>query len=71
MNRRVSINDHADFLTGLLTPSDHDDIDDMLDEEIVMDPYNREPSSRRSDKEISKLLDILDNLPTGKDADER
>ena len=43
-----------------------DEIDRELDEMIEVDPYNREPPSRKSDKEISRVIDILDNLPRGK-----
>lgn len=42
---RVSIKAHEEFLAGLLTQPDLDDIDDFLDDEIVVDPYNRQPSS--------------------------
>ncbi len=49
-------------LDGLLTESDFDEL-------IEVDPYNREPSSRRSDKEIARVLDLLDNLPRGKGAE--
>jgi hypothetical protein len=54
---------------SLLTASDLDEIDRELDEQIEVDPFNRDPSSRKSDKELGKLLDLLDNLPTGKDAE--
>jgi hypothetical protein len=48
---------------------DLDEIDRELDEQIEVDPFNREPSSRKSDNELGKLLDLLDNLPRGKDAE--
>lgn len=44
-----------------------DEIDRELDDLIEVDPYNREPSSRKPDKEIFSALDILDNLPRRKD----
>ena len=46
---------------SLLTPADDEDVDE------VSWP-DRNPPSRRSDKEISNLLDLLDNLPTGKES---
>ncbi|MES2920186.1 MAG: hypothetical protein V4819_01470 [Verrucomicrobiota bacterium] len=54
----------------LLTDTDLDEIDRALDDHIEVDPFNREPSSRKSDKELGRLLSILDNLPRRKDADE-
>ncbi|MES2659275.1 MAG: hypothetical protein V4689_11710 [Verrucomicrobiota bacterium] len=50
-------------IEGLLSDTDLDDLDDM----IVVDPYNRAPSSRKSDKSLDRLLRILDELETGKD----
>lgn len=39
-----------------------DDLDRFLDEEQECDPYNGDPPSRRKDKAVSKLLDLLDSL---------
>ena len=70
--RTVTVDDHLHFRKCLATDSlGRDEIDRELDEMIVVDGYNREPSSRRSDREIARVLSILDNLPRGKDADER
>ena len=41
-------------------------IDDELDEMIQIDPFSGDPPSRRKDKEVSRLLNLLDNLATGK-----
>ena len=66
--RRVTVDDHLHFRRSLATDScGRDEIDRELDEMIVVDPYNREPASRKSDASIGRLLSILDNLPTRKD----
>lgn len=47
-----------------------DEIDELLDERIEIDPYVTGTNSRRTDKELARLLDLLDSLPisdTGKD----
>jgi hypothetical protein len=77
----VTVEEHHHFQRSLVTDSygrdeidreidDLDEIDRELDEQIEVDPLNREPSSRKSDNELGKLLAILDSLPAGKDADE-
>jgi hypothetical protein len=50
--------------------NDIDEIDEFLDEEIQVDPYVTGTNNRRSDKELAKMLDLIDNLPistNGKD----
>lgn len=60
--RKISIEDHRDWQHSLLTPADEDDIfDDLLE----VDPYVPNAPSRRSDKELARVLAILDNLQTG------
>lgn len=49
----------AHDLRRITRPVDHDDDDDL-----AADPFNGDPPNRRSDKEISKLLDLLDSLNT-------
>ena len=39
-----------------------DDIDRELDEMIEVDPFNGDPPNKRSDKELSRLLSILDSI---------
>ncbi len=68
--RPVSVNAHALFLDSLLTPDDLDEIDRELDEQTIVDPYEVHAPSRRSDKEVANLLDLLDNLETGNDRKE-
>ena len=68
--RPVTINEHALFLDSLLTPDDLDEIDRELDEQTIVDPYEVHAPSRRSDKEVANLLDLLDNLETGNDRKE-
>ncbi len=59
--RPVTINEHALFLDSLLTEADHDEIDEFVGE--------FSPSQTKSGKEISRLLNLLDNLPRGKDSE--
>ncbi|MES2658140.1 MAG: hypothetical protein V4689_05955 [Verrucomicrobiota bacterium] len=67
--RVVTVEDHQHFRRPFATDSmGRDEIDRELDDEIEVDPFNREPSSRKSDKELGRLLRILDELETGKDA---
>lgn len=64
----VSVADHENFLAGLLSQKDRDQLDEIdreLDEQIVCDPYAGDPPSRRKDKEIGQLLGLLDNLERG------
>ena len=56
----------TDAQAELPPPSYHDDIFDLsdreLDEMIEVDPYDGDPPSRRSDKELGRVLSILDSL---------
>jgi len=61
--RRVTVEDHLHFQKSIRTDERGiDEIDRMLDEQIEVDPYNGDPPSKRSDKEISRVLSILDSL---------
>lgn len=45
-----------------------DEIDRGLDDDRVEVPWPKiNPPSRRKDSEVTRLLDLLDNLPTGKE----
>ena len=57
--KRVSVAGHHMFREGLRGSTD-DDID--FDDVIQIDPYAGDPPSKRSDKEISRLLDVLDSI---------
>jgi len=51
-------------------PHDFDEIDHEIDEHLVIDPYVSGAPSRRSDKELARILDLIDSLPvssTGKE----
>jgi hypothetical protein len=68
--RKLSIDQHdqlrREMLGGLVDERDFDDIDELIE----IDPYVSGTSNRRSDKELSKILDLIDNLPissNGKD----
>jgi hypothetical protein len=70
--RRTTVADHDAFRRGLYTTDEPalDEIDDDLDDMAVADPYELHAPSRRSDKELARMLDLLDSLPTGNDRKE-
>jgi hypothetical protein len=57
----VAVNDKAEWQHSLLNQEDIDEIDDLLE----VDPYVPNPPSRRSDRELSRVLAILDNINSG------
>lgn len=67
----ITVSDHENFhrdldaLHGLLRPHDFDDIDAELDDMLQVDPYNGDPPSRRKDREVSRVLGLLDSLERG------
>jgi hypothetical protein len=64
--RRVSVEQHEAFQKSISRPCDKwDEIDDQLDDMIHVDPYNGDPPSRRKDREISRVLGLLDSLERG------
>ena len=68
--RPVSVNDHAHFRHCISTDDRGvDEIDRELDEMIEVDPGDFNPPSRRKDSEVARMLELLDNLPTGKDSE--
>lgn len=75
-SKPISVSDHhairREMLAGLLHERDFDDIDLEVDELIQVDPYLTGTNNRRSDKELARMLDIIDSLPTssnGKEGD--
>jgi hypothetical protein len=64
--RPLTVEQHAAWRESLAAPGrgfDHIDA-------FVADPYEVHAPSRRSDKEVANLLDLLDNLETGNDRKE-
>jgi hypothetical protein len=61
--RRASINHHINWRDSI-EPLQAADLDDDL---IVCDPYSNDPPSKRSDRELSRTLAILDSLERGMD----
>ena len=61
--RTVSVETHQAFRESLAKPSQFDEVDAALDEEIQVDPYVSGTNTRRSDKELARMLDLIDNLP--------
>ncbi len=55
--RRVSVQDHADWLHSLLTSGDIDEI-----EEVVVDPLVEQFAKPRSEREARGVLAVLDEL---------
>ncbi len=53
-------------IDSLLTQADHDELDEIL----VVDPYEVHAPSRRSDKDLEGLLNLIDSLETGNDRKE-
>ena len=62
--KRVTVEGHEDFRHSLLTDGDLDEIDE-IDDLLEVDPFIPNPPSRRSDRELARVLAILDNLQTG------
>lgn len=51
------------FLRSIQTDAQgRDEIDRELDEMIEVDPFNGDPPNKRSDKELDRLLSILDSI---------
>ncbi len=62
-SRRVSVDDHKAFREALTDRSAAlDEIDAELDDMLQVDPFNGDPPSRRKDREISRVLSLLDSL---------
>ena len=59
------------FLRSIRTDAQgRDAIDRELDDALVEDPWPEvNPSARRKDSELQRVLDILANLPRGKDSE--
>jgi hypothetical protein len=55
---RVTIDQHAEFLAGLMSEGDFDDV-------LEIDPFIPEVGNRRSQKEQDGVLAILDELEKG------
>lgn len=55
---RCTVAKHEEFLAGILGPDDLDEI------ESLVDPYAGDPPCRRSDKEVNRVLALLDSLET-------
>lgn len=55
----VTVAEHGHWQRGLSSESQADDLDDDL---INVDPYSGDPPNRRSDKELGRVLSILDEL---------
>ncbi len=61
--RPITVAEHQAFRESISTPRYDDEIDAAIDEHLEIDPYVTGTNNRRSDKELAKMLDIIDNLP--------
>jgi len=64
--RRVTIAEVQDFRKSISRPTErYNEIDNLLDDEIQVDPYDGDPPSKRKDSELNRVLSILDSLERG------
>jgi len=64
--RRVTIAEVQDFRESIASNDERfDEIDNLLDDEIQVDPYDGDPPSKRKDSELNRVLSILDSLERG------
>ena len=68
MSASISVDQHRHFQRSLATDDQgRDEIDRGLDEDRVEVPWPEiNPPTRRKDSEVARILDILDNLTSGK-----
>jgi hypothetical protein len=57
---KCTVQNHVEFLAALMS---EDDMDDLL----MVDPYECQAPSRRSEKEVAGILAILDEIKKGKE----
>jgi hypothetical protein len=62
--RPLSVEQHAAWRESISTPQAFDEVDLEIDRINVVDPHECHQPSRRSDKEVASLLDLLDSLET-------
>jgi hypothetical protein len=71
--RRVTPDDQLHFRRCISTDERGvDEIDREIDEHLQIDPYVTGTNSRRSDAELARMLELIDNLPisdNGKDGE--
>lgn len=58
------VNDEHSIRCMAIDELGRDNLDRMIDEHLQIDPYAGDPPSRRSDKEIDRVLSILDSIET-------
>jgi hypothetical protein len=62
--RPLTVAGHHEWRESISTPQAFDEVDLEVDRINVVDPYECHAPSRRSDKQVASLLDLLDNLET-------
>lgn len=60
--RPLTIAEHQAFREALNQPVAEDDFDDLIE----VDPHDFNPPSRRSDRELNRMLSILDSIENGR-----
>jgi hypothetical protein len=61
-DNRITVDRHAAFQKSLTT---RETFDDDIDDLIEIDPFNGDPPSKRKDKDVGRLLGLLDSLERG------
>lgn len=56
---RLTVAGHELFIQSLLTPADYDEIDEAL---VEPDPVIERCAPRRQEKQVRRVLELLDNL---------
>lgn len=66
--RRVTPDDQLHFRRSIATDERGvDEIDREIDEYLEVDPYVTGTNNRRSDRELARMLELIDNLPISGD----
>jgi len=68
--RPLTVGGHHEWRESISSTRPFDEVDLMLDEHIQIDPYVTGTNSRRSDKELAKMLALIDGLPISENGKE-
>jgi hypothetical protein len=66
--RRVSVDAHLHFQKCISV--DDREIDEDFDDLVEIDPYVTGTNNRRSDRDLAKMLELIDNLPISENGKE-
>jgi hypothetical protein len=72
--RTVSVAGHHQWRESIASARPFDEIDREIDEDfddlIEIDPYVTGTNNRRSDRDLAKMLELIDNLPISENGKE-